>query len=179
MKTKTFLYVISLVVTLTLFTTCKKYPQGSWSNVAMKHLFGGCKKGSSKVWHLKLYEVNGVDSTKFIVAGNGYTNFENGDVTFSVGSGTEAEARSIVYGYGISFSESANNPKVKRNIQFIGGSRNVNYKIQSYNNTFERNVFNPQIEKPYLVWTINKLKKDELIIKSNFENISYKIILTN
>lgn len=83
---KTLKLFLLICITGTCFTTCKKYPEGGWSNVAIKHLFGGNEDNTSKTWKLKLYEVNSIDSTGFITAENGFTNFQNDEVVFNMSS---------------------------------------------------------------------------------------------
>ena len=93
MKALQLLMLFSII--LLSFTTCKRYPEGGWSNVAIKHLFGGHQRGSSKTWHLKKYEVNGIDSTIYITPGNGFTSFENDDIVFKISANGENEATKI------------------------------------------------------------------------------------
>lgn len=102
---KTVTYLILIYAVTLILTTCKKYPEGGWSNMAKRHLFGGTKAGSSKTWHLSKYEVNGIDSTMYITPGNGYTSFANDEYTFVIDKVLEnyMYARSKVYIYGMSW----------------------------------------------------------------------------
>ena len=176
---KTLKLFLLIAITTLLFTTCKKYPEGGWSNVAIKHLFGGHKTGASKTWYLKKYEVNGIDSIKFITPGNGVTNFENDKIIFINGSGSDNEAETKVYKYGIAFTSGLKDPKIKVVIKFIGGTKDRNISSQCYEGRCERNVYNPALQFPAPMWDIIKLKADEVIISTTINSNNYKIILTN
>ncbi|MGZ3900331.1 MAG: hypothetical protein ACXVNO_10730 [Bacteroidia bacterium] len=160
-------YIIIFILLVTL-STCKKYPEGGWTNVAIKHLFGGKESQSSKTWKLKLYEVNGIDSTAYITAGNGVTNFQNDEVIFKITTARYKDyfIKSVVFEQGIALS------KDKRYITTL--NPNINQCLTS---TFcERNIFSPEAETNLYKWKIIKLINSELIITGNFKN-SYKIIL--
>ncbi len=176
---KTLKLIVPLVAITLCFTTCKRYPEGGWSNLAMRHLFGGHKTGSSKTWHLKKYEVNGIDSTMFITPGNGYTSFENDLITFKNGPGSDNVIRTKVYGFSVSFTKGLKDPKIKQKIYFAGGSfSNIKYS-QCYSSVCERNIFKPQVLEIYAEWEILKLKSNEFIIASKTNGNNYKIILNN
>lgn len=54
------------ILILIILSTCKKYEDGGIIRLNRKHLFGERKNNASKTWKLKLYEVNGIDSTQLI-----------------------------------------------------------------------------------------------------------------
>ena len=174
---KTLKLFLLICITVTGFTTCKKYPEGGWSNVAIKHLFGGNHDNATKTWKLKLYEVNGIDSTGFITAGNGFTNFQNDAVLFTIKTrkGNDYKSTSLVYEYRIDLSKTDH-----KTLIFTGGSLDVVSNSQCYKSVCERNIFNPSfLANPYMIWKILKLKSDELILSGNNNGFSYKLILKN
>jgi hypothetical protein len=176
MLKRTLIYFTIVCAIGLLFTTCRKYPEGGWSNVAIKHLFGGNHDNSSKTWKLKLYEVNGIDSTSFIIPGNGFTSFQNNEVVFKIikRKSRDFESRSKSYFFRMDLSSDKN-----KEITFIGGCWGFGTALpQCYSGICERSIFNPFIEK-YPIWKIIRLKKDELVITSSTRDNSYKIILKN
>jgi hypothetical protein len=175
---KTLKLFLLITITILFFTTCKKYPEGGWSNMAIRHLFGGHKKGSSKTWHIKKYEVNGIDSTIYITPANGYTTFENDEVTFLTTNNKEDVLRTKVYGFSVSFTKGLKDPKIKQKIYFAGGSSrgNIPYS-QCINSVCERNIFNPLVPDMYFEWEIAKLTSTEFIIASKTNGNNYKITL--
>lgn len=52
-------HITAIAGIVLLFTTCKKYPEGGFQNQAKKHILGN--------WTLTLYEVDGIDSTIFLL----------------------------------------------------------------------------------------------------------------
>lgn len=178
------LKLITPIIAITLcFTTCKRYPEGGWTNVAIKHLFGGHKTGSSKIWHLKKYEVNGIDSTIYVTPGNGYTSFVNDEYTFRVYDYNKNEfyGKSKTYGYTIVWGNVRNifeNKKKEIGILvgnvISGGPR----ELQCKDGICERNIFNPNFKNLHLVWKIQKLKSNILIITTEDNGILYKIIFS-
>ena len=174
---KTLKLFLLITITILLFITCKKYPEGGWNNVAIKHLFGGQKTGSSKTWHLKKYEVNGIDSTEFIKPGNGVTAFQNDGIDFENRSSSSRNqslyATTKLYEYRIDFVD-------KKKLSFTVFTNRGPDSTQCSASKCERNIFNP-VKSKFTVfeWKIIKLKKDELIIISNKNNNNYRIILNN
>jgi hypothetical protein len=173
---RTVLLLILLSISVLSFTTCKRYPEGGWSNVAMTHLFGKNLKGASKTWHLKKYEINGIDSTSFITPGNGYTSFENDEVVFKIPEDSKSQYRiqTKVYNCGFHFSS----PKLTLELavgRYIAG---IHY-LQCYNGVCERNILNPFDLTEEMDWKIQKLTRHELIITITQNNNNYKISLTS
>ena len=171
MLKKAIAYFTIACAIILFFTTCKKYPEGGWSNMALKHLFGGLDNGASKIWQLSLYEVNGIDSTKYIIPNNGVTNFENDNVQFLLHSKKDAK-------YEIGLRYQRLNFDLSKDKRLMTINKNEYGNVCS-GNSCERNIFAPDIiSTGYIEWKIIKLKKNELIIMSTIKNNNYKIILT-
>ena len=175
MKALQLLILFSIIVLS--FTTCKKHPEGGWSNVAIKHLFGKNSSYAHKTWRLKKYEVNNIDSTIYITPGNGYTSFENDMYTFQMSGKTGLKsfyANTTLYTMGISFIN-------KRRSLSIGVGKNPGVLLNTQCNisTCERNIFDPFDERKEIIWKIIKLETDELIITTTQNNNNYKISLVN
>ncbi|MBA3665342.1 MAG: hypothetical protein H0W61_14180 [Bacteroidetes bacterium] len=157
-----------ILLLLVLLTTCKKYEDGGWSNVAIKHLFGGNESNSNKSWKLKLYEVNGIDSTAYITTGNGVTNFQNDEVKFTL---TNARAHDYSYNTKIYYA----------GLRFQEDKTSIGFDVIKYNcqnNLCERNIFNPEFNNYGFYWKIIRLKKSELILTGSANN-TYKLIFTH
>jgi len=172
---------ILLIVTgsILLFTTCKKYPEGGFVNQTRKHLFGGNDVGDSKTWKLKLYEVNGIDSTYLIQGANNIPDFYGKFVTF-IYEGKDPSpvfsAKTFAYEYGGVFD------KLEKEIT-LGYDPNPKDSTQCkniQNSTYcVRNLLFPEYNQYGKKWSIKKLTKKECILESNFKlKNSYKIILT-
>ena len=175
MKALQLLILFSIIVLS--FTTCKKYPEGGWSNAAIRHLFGKNSSYAHKTWRLKKYEVNEIDSTGFIIAGNGVTSFKNDEVDFRISGKASLKdyyASSKVYDISISFIN-----KKKAMSIWVARQGNSNINGQCNSSICERNIFNPFNLKEYVEWNIIKLKDDELIITTTQNNNNYKISLTS
>ena len=180
MKTKKLLAIVTLIITTLVFTTCKRYPEGGWTNVAKKHLFGGHKTGSSKTWHLKKYEVNGIDSTMYITPGNGYTSFENDEYTFRIDeySKNDYYGKSKVYVYTLAWgSKYSLLENSKKEIQIISAVPPL--KEQCSSGICERNIFNPNYNLNDRVWKIIRLTNNSFIISTQDEGNKYIITLTH
>ena len=78
---KLFAYFFIGILLLSL-STCKKYNEGGFVGLSRKHLFGEKKDGASKTWKLKLYEVNGIDSTHLIPGTANIPDFFEKFITF-------------------------------------------------------------------------------------------------
>lgn len=168
---KTLKLIILFIAITLLFTTCKRYPEGGWSNVAITHLFG--VNETDRVWKLKLYEVNGIDSTKYITSGNGYTSFENNELKFqNITTSKNLIVFTKVYKYTFEFTN-------RKKTSFLIYPNDNSNDIYCKNSICERNILNPENTKfTVFEWKIIKLKRHELIITSNKIN-NYKIILTH
>ena len=176
MQKHKYIYLFTMLLSLALFTTCRKYPEGGWSNVAVKHLFGNNLDNATKTWKLKLYEVNGIDSTGFITPGNGVTNFENDEVVFKI---VKRHSRDYNVSSKSCFFRLDLSKDKNKEMVFIGGSWGYGTTSpQCYNGICERNIFYPfSAGSSYVAWKILKLKNDELIISSEKNGYHYKITL--
>ena len=161
MLNRTLIYFTIVCAIGLLFTTCRKYPEGGWSNVAIKHLFGGNHDNSSKTWKLKLYEVNGIDSTSFITPGNGFTSFQNNEVVFKISMKRYKD-------YFI------NSKTFSLGVEFIDNKRKLNvgaaFEDQCINGICERDIFRPERDKHSFEWKIIKLTNNELILQGKFKS---------
>ena len=171
-----------ICVSVLLFTTCKKYPEGGWSNMAKRHLFGGTKAGSSKTWHLSKYEVNGIDSTMYITPGNGYTSFANDEYTFFIDKVLEnyTGARSKVYTYVVGWGGRKTVFETnKKDIEIgVSGTDTSGLpEVQCGSVGCERKIFNPDFKNYGKYWSIKKLTSSTLILVNERGGNYYKIIL--
>ncbi|MDP1802450.1 MAG: hypothetical protein Q8L81_13915 [Bacteroidota bacterium] len=159
---------ISLILLFALsFNTCKKYDEGGLVKQTCKHLFGGHKAGNSKTWKLKLYEVNGIDSTN-LIQGSNFDNF----ITFKY---VQSEP-SIEYRATTSFQNYSGTVSEKK-ILIAYDWDTHNDSIQCNNNYCQRNILFPEFLNLNPRWEIKKLTSKEFIISIDLKN-SYKIILT-
>ncbi len=155
-------YVLVLISLITLFTTCKKYPEGGYIKKNNKRLIGK--------WKLTLYEVNGIDSTNLInyMGDEGYK-----DVVFL----DNANDFSIDYdGYQGGTGYLVDNNK---QFEFYGGG--INKSCIFYNNTnyCYKAYLTPEVVsgKVSTKWEILKLTKKELKLRFSGTN-NYLLILT-
>lgn len=175
MKNTAYLIISCMCIIL---CTCKKYPDGGFVNQTRKHLFGGNDVGDSKTWKLKLYEVNGIDSTYLIQGANSIPDFYEKFVTFKLTDKKyiSSEANTFTYRYTSSVS------KAYKEINFalydIDWTHNDSIQCEKIGNIYycTRNIFIPDASKRATSWNINKLTKYELSINLSLKN-SYKIIL--
>lgn len=166
MKTLITYILISLGV-FSLFTTCKKYPEGGLHFNYLNKLEGK--------WKLKLYEVNGIDSTYLTQGANTIPNYIDDFAGFAtVHSGKRAQIKLSNHLRNYSVSIYYKNPE----IMGISQGNNSNFDSTgclSYDSQkCQRDLFNPVNER-YFNWKIEKLTKKEMILISNTYN--YKIIL--
>lgn len=168
-----------LTSSILFFSTCKKYPEGGFVNQTRKHLFGGNHVGDSKTWKLKLYEVNGIDSTYLIQGANSIPDFYEKFVTFTYNGKDPSptySANTFTYEYGGVFD------KLEKEIT-LGYDPNPKDSTQCKiidNNTYcVRNLLFPEYNQYGKKWVIKKLTKKECVLESTLklQNI-YKIILT-
>lgn len=166
---------IYLIVTgsILLFTTCKKYPEGGFVNQTRKHLFGGNDVGDSKTWKLKLYEVNGIDSTELIQ--NAYT-LDFYDITFKL---TDKKGKS--FEANTQFQQYRGSVGSKFNITFydIDLTKQDSIQCKQLNNSMicYRNIYIPEIGIKNREWIIEKITANELII-SKIISSYYRITLS-
>lgn len=161
-----------------ILVTCKKYDEGGFVKQTNRHLFGHNKSGSNKTWKLKLYEVNGIDST-YIIPGNGSVlDYYNKFITFKILSNENDSysANNSFYNYSVNIDRAYKK-------LLIGPIRTINiedstqcYSINS-NTVCVRNIFFPEVDAKTFLWKIIKLTKNEFILTIELKN-SYKIILT-
>jgi hypothetical protein len=164
--------LILFSISVLSFTTCKRYSEGGWSNLAIKHLFGANQSRNIKNWKLTKYEVNGIDSTE-------YTNLYNSKIEFRIGNCRWKEYyvsfNSPLYSYSLEFSKN-----LYKHMEFkqsaLAGTTLIN---QYFVTGFYRNVFNPPCSTNMFTWDVIKLTKSELIIQSNINGTNYKISLTS
>jgi hypothetical protein len=169
--------VLGLFFALVL-TNCKKYPDGGFVHQTNKHLLGANKVGSSKIWKLKLYEVNGIDSTHLIQGANTIPDFYDKFVTFKY-SVKEVSIQHITKTFTQNYIGYVDNKDKKILFAYDWLSHEDSMQCKKINNQLycQRNVFFPEFLTRNPAWNINKLTKDELILKIELSN-SYKIILT-
>ncbi|MBA3665341.1 MAG: hypothetical protein H0W61_14175 [Bacteroidetes bacterium] len=169
---------ISIAVVLFFLTACHKYPEGGFVFQRIKHLFGDNKDMAHKGWKLKLYEVNGIDSTEMIKGRNLSSDGEGNFIVFSIAWAHSRTyfAGTYVYHYTMSIDK-------KAKLFSIGSELNANDNDTSQcfirNNilTCQRNIFNPERNRA-TEWSIRKLTKTKLIITKSLVN-TYKIVLTH
>lgn len=175
---KLIIYLLSAAIIITL-CTCKKYEEGGFVQLSRKHLFGERRNNASKKWKLKLFEVNGIDSTNLIPGIIQIPNFHDDFITFTLDNkdGYTGKANTFIFNYNINlgFSPSkelgvvyANSPMKHLDSTQCDLSKNI----------CTRNLLIPEFPRITSTWQIVKLKKNELIIIMNQRN-NYKIILTH
>jgi hypothetical protein len=169
----TFLFCILLFI-----GDCKKYEEGGITKLSRKHLFGERKDGASKIWKLKLYEVNGIDSTQLIPGASQISNFYEEFITFTLDNreGFTFKANTALYDYGGTIDQ------VYKNVAISYGhfplnnldSSQCNYRGSSL--ICSRSILLPEGFYSNKLWKIDKLTKKEFIITNNELKNSYKII---
>ena len=149
-------------------TTCKKYPEGGFVNQTRKHLFGGHNVGDSKTWKLKLYEVNGIDST-YLIRNSATPDFY--DITFEMTNKKYSNftANTVFQKYTGSVGETFN-------ITFYDIELTQQDSIQCKSTICYRNIFIPELGTKNRGWNVEKLTSTEIIINKSINN-SYRIIL--
>lgn len=175
MKYNVLIYIFLLFA----LSTCKKYPEGGFVNQTRKHLFGGNDAGDSKTWKLKLYEVNGIDSTYLIQGANSIPDFYEKFMTFTYEGKDPSPtytANTFLYQYGGVFDDTEKqltlgydpSPKDSTQCKTVDGTR---YCC--------RNLFYPEYNYYGKKWDIKKLTKKECVLESTFKlKNSYRIILS-
>jgi hypothetical protein len=159
-----FTYILIFFSTLLLFN-CKKYPEGGYHFNAIKHLKGE--------WKLKLYEVNGLDSTE-IINYNGNDNYKK--ISFNTRQGTYSKDLDCRIN-----GKNAMNIHIDSKREFIsfdgGGANSAIACDPIINNNCYKLIFLPEAEQCRMDWKILKLTKNEVIITSTQKN-SYRIKLS-
>lgn len=164
---------------ITLLSTCKKYPEGGFVNQTRKHLFGGNHVGDSKTWKLKLYEVNGIDSTYLIQGANSIPDFYEKFVTFTY-EGKETSVKYSAKTFTNKYTGSIGTVYKEIGINYDWTNHEDSSQCKLINNTIycERNILFPEFLDRNATWSIEKLTKKELIITENRKN-AYRIILAH
>ncbi|MBL7911883.1 MAG: hypothetical protein JNJ41_12570 [Bacteroidia bacterium] len=168
---------ISLILLFALiFNTCKKYPEGGFVYNRIKHLFGKNKDHSEKLWKLKLYEVNGIDSTTLFQGADKYLNSSHDFVRFHI---SEAHARNystqiFLYNYSVDIDKDAKLMSMGTDLGYYNNDSSQCF-LKGNITVCQRNIFNPEKNK-FCEWDIRKITKDEVIITKQLTN-NYKIIL--
>ena len=157
-------------------TTCKKYPDGGFVNQTRKHLFGGNDVGDNKTWKLKLYEVNGIDSTYLIQGAASIPDFYEKFVTFELTERKSISCKVNTFLYTYNTEVDNVYKKIGFGMKF-SKEDTTQCKLKDNKLYCHRNIFFPEFQNKAPNWSIVKLKKDELILALEFNN-SYKIILT-
>lgn len=156
-----------LFACLVLLTTCKKYHDGGYHFNAFKHLEGQ--------WKLKLYEVDGIDSTMLTQGATTIPDYQEEFARFPMlhtGKRREIKLENHYRDYEVTMGNK------KRSIISVTNSNNSNFDPSGcllYNSQkCQRDVFNPTNDS-YFNWKIDKLTKNELVLVSLSYN--YKLIL--
>jgi hypothetical protein len=168
------IYILSLTIILPL-STCKKYDGGGLVKLTRKHLFGGNDVGDSKIWKLKLYEVNGIDST-YLISSLNIPDFYEKHITFTLTDKKQYgySCSSYLfdhYGYlGASYKEMS----VGKLPTVYNGSDSAQCKIKNNNLICSRDILFPELGQSAFLWSIIKLTKHEFIMTTTLKN-SYKL----
>lgn len=176
-----FLRLILFSIIILALTTCKKYPDGGFVSLTYKHLFGGRRDAIKKTWELQSYIVNGIDSTEFIAGAQEIPDFKKKFADFVIQDWRLKDF--IVYRF--LYNDYIEINKNQKTIIFYSDVNGiVNFPNDSVqcglnNNVYycERNIFNPEFNKPTM-WNISKLTKKKLELTTSLVN-HYKIILIN
>jgi hypothetical protein len=176
-------YVIILFCILVVFTTCKKYDEGGLENLTRKHLFGGKKKGCTKTWKLKRFEVNGVDSTYLITGSGTIPDFYDKFITFKNEGNTNGRihysANTFLWAYSGTISPSDVKMSCIMFDENLTKDDSLQCKSIDGNYYCNRNLLYPEFVNGYSkLWIIKKLTKSELVIElSDKQTNFYKLIL--
>lgn len=169
--------VLIFIFLLFALSTCKKYPEGGFINQTRKHLFGGNDAGDSKTWKLKLYEVNGIDSTYLIQGANSIPDFYEKFVTFHY-NGSDPSIKHTTNTYTQNYSGYVDGKGRDILFAYDWVAHEDSTQCKKIDNILccQRNILFPEFLKRNPVWKISKLTKREMIISIELNN-SYKIIL--
>lgn len=171
---KKLLNSILLVSMATTLLTCKKYDEGGLKRLTNKHLCGGNKIGDKKTWKLKLYEVDGIDSTNLIKNSN-VSDFY--DVTFELTSG-KRDNTMIIWTQFSNFELNIGITSCQFSLIYLDHTfPTAEDSLQCNNQYCYRNIFIPTVNTNFnKVWRLKKLTSKELIIEKVI-NSSYRIKL--
>lgn len=162
-----------------IFNCCKKYDDGGFVRQTRKHLFGGHKEGSSKTWKLKLYEVNGIDSTILIPEANNIPDFYSKCITFTLTDKKFIDYNAVTFLHNLSgeIDDAYKNMSMGPLTSNWTKEDSTQCFLKNNKTYCSRNIFLPEIQNRALLWNIIKLTKKEFIITIQLKNF-YKIILT-
>ena len=177
---KVFTY-FSIGVLVLLLSTCRKYDEGGTIHAARRHLFGERKDNATKTWKLKLYEVNGVDSTYLIPGADKIPDYYDRFITFKLDNhiGSTFSAQTHLYNYAGELGNAYKDIVIAMLSVPISAHASAQCSIINNDTICSRNLFRPLGYKGSSLWEITKLTKKELVLinNSSTEN-SCKIILS-
>lgn len=176
--------VILLGFFIMLFWQCKKYDEGGNVFRSKYRLLGSNNDGGRKSWKLRLYQVNGIDSTYLIKGPQNWPTFYSEFAIFYRSSNDNKYFQTSTYLY--EYHTRFDSIKSKKYLTF----GDMNY-YKTYNNQFGvlngdtiycRNLFCPEaLVGPriwYHKWQVKKLTNNELIIEMKRNN-EYRIELVH
>ncbi len=147
----------ALLICGIFFSTCKKYPDGGLHACARRNLL---TKGD-EAWQLKLYSVNGIDSTFLINTSDDPYYYSTTLLVFKY-----KDERTKFSIHNSKYIYHANLLEKKSVLTF-----SLYNKLGGPDQT---EIFNPEkVNSP--VWTVEKLKKKKLVLTANWNN-SYTLI---
>lgn len=151
-----------LVLVFGIFSTCKKYPEGGYTNRARKNIL---KHGGS--WSLIKYEVNGVDSSDLINPAN-YNAFKKNFISFSHPQSSKTSYLGINFRitYSLTFSDSYSklffSDASFNGLEYLGTCSSSNVQA------CQRRIFMPEGDNT--IWTIEKFTKKEIYLKCSLKS---------
>jgi hypothetical protein len=159
--------IYALFLILFSFFGCKKYDEGGFHLFA-KNKFNNQSGRFSKntYWSLEKYEVNGIDSTDIVIPSND-PDLRNKYVFFHSESREYYACVQSGCNYQLMLSDDRKTLSI---ISILGGMYD-----QLQNGLIFRSVLTPNGK--FCKWEIIKLKRSEMILKSEEGNIIYKLIL--
>jgi hypothetical protein len=172
-----FIKIFSIIFAILTLSTCQKYEDGGTLLRNRKHLFGHKKDNASKTWKLKLYEVNGIDSTNLI---NGTSVYHDNCITFILDNkeGYSGKAKNFLFDYIIDLGSSPSEEIIIGHNNFPPTSVD-SLQCDLGKNACARNIFVPELNGigGSGFWQIKKLTKKEFIIENDKLKNTYKIML--
>ncbi len=162
-----FTYAVIIIVLFTL-STCRKYPDGGFVNQTRLHLFGGHKVGDSKTWKLKLYEVNGIDSTYLIPGAASISDFYEKVITFTYtgkNPSPEYKANTFLFEYKGELNKSAKQLTIVIGHKPLTIDDSLQCKVVDGIKYFGRNLLYPESNNYGKLWDIRKLTRHECILE--------------
>ena len=155
--------LFSLSGLIMLFTGCKKFPEGGLYSNRRAVFSQNMKK--AEFWDIKLYEVDGIDSTDLIVSNN--------DASLR-----KRYVRFFKYGHDNYYSGTGFTPfGITVGPDYISFSNGRKAWDELVNGVKIREILTPNGKG--MTWTIRKCKKKELILSGSKNNVNYRVILEN